>query len=172
MAGATGGISGPCPPESLLVTPKREICPPNEECGGHFGAMSPQITTCAPQTRNVATKRGLCPKESSWLDATGLQFGASDSQNIGHQPSNRGQELFFADFAMKTYFLFFWSLSIAHISRRRPCFCLQSRIRVILRIICEEDLFLCLEFKGKKFLCPSKNCLWIPSHATLAPGLL
>ena len=43
---------------------------------GHIGVVPPQIAACAPQTRNVPPKRGLCPKEINRLGATGVQFGA------------------------------------------------------------------------------------------------
>ena len=42
--------------------------------GEHSGAMPHQITACALQTRNVPPKRGLYPKESNRLGATGVQF--------------------------------------------------------------------------------------------------
>ena len=31
--------------------------------GGHTGAVPPQLTACAPQTKIVPPKRGLCPEE-------------------------------------------------------------------------------------------------------------
>ena len=43
---------------------------------GAFQGRAPQITACAPQTRTVPPKRGLCPKESNRLGATEVQFVA------------------------------------------------------------------------------------------------
>ena len=47
---------------------------PSTTGGEHFGALSPQITACVPQARNVPTKRGLCPKQSNRPSATGVHF--------------------------------------------------------------------------------------------------
>ena len=103
---ATGGISGPCPPKSLLVPPKREMCLP---------------------------KRRLCHKESNRLGASGVQLGALDPpQNTGHHPRIRRQEPFFADFAIKTLFFGLHPKfrGISHKFRDEDlCFGLHPRIR-------------------------------------------
>ena len=44
--------------------------------GGHFGAVPPQMTACAPQTKIVPPKRGLCPEETNRLGAFGVQIEA------------------------------------------------------------------------------------------------
>ena len=50
--GAMGGISGPCPPKSLLVPPKRKVCPPCEGCAlkesNRPGATEVRFGACAP----------------------------------------------------------------------------------------------------------------------------
>ena len=48
-----GGISGPCHPKSLLVPPpKRELCPPSEDCApkksNRPGAIGVHFRACAP----------------------------------------------------------------------------------------------------------------------------
>ena len=37
--------------------------------GGHIGPVLPQVTACAPQTKIVPPKRGLCPEEIKRLGA-------------------------------------------------------------------------------------------------------
>ena len=49
----------------------RARCP-----GGAFRGRAPQMTACAPQTKIVPPKRGLCPKEINRLGTTGLQIEA------------------------------------------------------------------------------------------------
>ena len=44
--------------------------------GGHAGAVPPLMTACAPQTKIVPPKRGLCPEKINWLEATGVQIEA------------------------------------------------------------------------------------------------
>ena len=44
--------------------------------GGAFWVRAPQMTSCAPQTKIVPPKRGLCPKEINRLRATGMQIEA------------------------------------------------------------------------------------------------
>ena len=58
-----------------------------------------------PQTRELCSpKRGLCPKKSNKLGATGVQFKAWDSQNTGCHSRIREQELFFRRFCNKAPF--------------------------------------------------------------------
>ena len=56
-----GGILGPCTSKSLLVPPKREVCPLSEVCalkesnrpgatGVYFKASTPQNTACASKS--------------------------------------------------------------------------------------------------------------------------
>ena len=112
------------------------------------------------------SKRGLYPKESNRLGASGVQFGAWDPQNTGHQPSICGQEPFFRRFYNKDLFL-----------------CLNPRSRKIYAsffffflVFTQEFVEFCeyfvmktfffmvftLEFEGKKFLCPPKVCFCPP----------
>ena len=97
----------------------------------------------SPKRELCLPKRGLCPKESNGSCATGVQFEAWDPKNAGHDPRIREQELFFLQ-------------------------------------ICDKDLFFLvfipkfvkiLAYFVRRPFAPSKNCLYPPSHATLAPGL-
>ena len=104
-------ISEPCPPNLLLV---------------------------APQTRNVPPKRGLCPKESNKLRATGMQFGVWDLEILIINQVFMDKNRFFA---MKTFFYFvFW---FTQILRRRPFF----------SVCTPEFVEICAYFVKKTFLC-------------------
>ena len=63
--------------------------------GGAFRGRVPHITICAPQTRIVPPKQGLCPKESIRLGSTGVRYEACVPQNTGNHPRFRVQVLFF-----------------------------------------------------------------------------
>ena len=43
---------------------------------GAFRGRAPQMTACAPQTKIVPPKRGLCLEEINRLGATGVQIEA------------------------------------------------------------------------------------------------
>ena len=62
------------------------------------------LRPCPPQRRSVPPQVRNVTQESNRLGAIGVQFEASDSQNIGCHPRIREQELFFAGFAIKTLF--------------------------------------------------------------------
>ena len=85
------------------------LCYLRPDATGAFRGRIPQITACAPQTKNVPPQRGLYPKESKRLGATGVQFGLKHPLNtVLFVSKNR----FFGDF-------FFWcSLS----NSREKCF--------------------------------------------------
>ena len=59
--------------------------------GGHSGAVPPQMTACAPQTKIV-------PRKINRFGASGVQIEALDSQNNAYRRRIREQELFFRDF--------------------------------------------------------------------------
>ena len=41
---------------------------------GAYRGRAPQLTACAPQTKIVPPRRGLCPKEINRLGASGAQI--------------------------------------------------------------------------------------------------
>ena len=53
---------------------------------GAYRGRAPQLTACAPQTKNVPPKRGLCPKEINELGAFGAQIEAQISVFCGLLP--------------------------------------------------------------------------------------
>ena len=71
-----------------------------------FRDRSPPIHCLRPSPKRefCPSERGLCPKESIRLGATGVQFEAWDSQNTGYYPRIRVQELFFRRFCFKDSF--------------------------------------------------------------------
>ena len=91
--------------------------------------MFPQFTACAPLTRIVLPKRGLCPKESNKLGATGVHFEAWDFQDTGNHPRIRVQEQFFRRFCNADLFFFLW---------------FHPKICANLHCFWDEDLFLSL----------------------------
>ena len=66
--------------------------------GRAFRGRAPRMTACAPQTKILLPKRGLCPEEINKLEATGVQIEAPDSRNSGYRPRIRKQEQFFHNF--------------------------------------------------------------------------
>ena len=120
---------------------------------GILGPCPPQITACAPQTRNVPIKWGLCPKEITASVPLECISGPEPTPNTNLHPRIRGQEPFFADFKTKT---FFWSLPqnlwiLAHMSEWRPFFGPHSRICEFLLRFRDEDLFFCPHHRFREF---------------------
>ena len=149
---------GTMPPKSLLVQPKRKLCPP-----------PPPSEDCAPKqlTGSVLLECNSRPETPKMLVIT---------------PELVSKNCFFVDFATKTvcccgftpefikvrvvfetmtfyfyfYFLFFWSSP-------------QISSNFAMNIFFLVHTF---EFKDINFSCPHKICLCLPSHAILAPGLM
>ena len=51
-----------------------------------YRGRAPQLTACAPQTKIVPPKRGLCPEEINWLGASGAQIKVQISVFCGLTP--------------------------------------------------------------------------------------
>ena len=133
-----GGISDPCHPNHCLCLPKREMCPPSEDC------VPKKVTGSVPL--ECAAVLGLKPPKYWSLN----QFFWA-------------RTVFFVDFAMKIIFLS--SPQNSHILRWRPFFfSLRPRICGIFRIFCDEDFFYGLHsrIRGKKFL-GSPKIVYAPS---------
>ena len=54
--------------------------------GGAYRGRAPQLIACAPQTKIVPPKRGLCPKEINRLGASGVQIEVQSSVLCGLTP--------------------------------------------------------------------------------------
>ena len=81
--------------------------------GGHFGAVPPQMTACAPQTKIVPPKRGLCPEEINRHGATGVQMEAKNSQISVYRCNFCGlTPSFLILLVLKTFFFFFFGLHL------------------------------------------------------------
>ena len=129
--------------------------------GGFFGAVPPKREICP-------SKRRLCPIKSNRLSATGVHFGALDSQNTGHQPNIREQEPFFRIFYNEDL-IFGWVFTpqFAYFAMKSFFFGFYLRvrgIRTISRIFRDEDPFLCRRFRirGKKVFVPPPNIAYTP----------
>ena len=157
--------------------------------GGHFGAVPPQITACAPPP-----KQEMCPsppsedcvlKKITSSVPLGCSFGVRDPLNTDHQPTTRGQKTVFSRFRYENLFPFFSVFTSRirrklHIHRDESCFVFfglhprnLKKFAHLLRRRPFLVLVFTLEFEKKKVFVPPKNylCPPPPSHATLAPGL-
>ena len=143
--------------------------------GGHSGTASPPNhclcllnKNCAPQTRIVPPKKVIGPVSLE------CNSRLETSKILVITPGFVSKNCFFANFAIKI-FNFFFGLH-PEIREKSRIFCnkdlflffilfyfgLRPWIRGSSRILRDKDLcFLVytLEFDGKKFLCPPKNCL-------------
>ena len=137
--------SGPAPRgNSGAVPPKSLLVPPKRE-------LCPPSEDCAPKkvTDSVPLKGSLRPETPKMLIIT---------------PELVSKNCFFADFAIKTcsaFVFFFWSSP--------PNSIVEFHAKFATRTLC--FLVYSLEFEEIKFLSPPKNCVYLSSHATLAPAL-
>ena len=87
----------------MLLSTNREthrvVASQTRRQGGHTGAVTPQMTACAPQTKVVPPKRGLCPEEINRLGASGVQIEAQIGCLLWTDTG------FHDVFGMKTFFL-------------------------------------------------------------------
>ena len=165
------GISGPCPPKSLLVPPQTRIVPP---------------------------KRGLCPKELTDLVLLDCNSRPETPKILVIIPEFMSKNCFFVDFAIKTVCFCGFSpefMKIRIFTSEFVEFCtffaMKTRICGTSRIFWDKDLFFDLHprfrrisrwtsisfgphsriLRNKVFVHP-QICLCLPSQAVLAPGQL
>ena len=80
----SGGLIWSCCPRNPHQKAGNEDRPGST--GVHSGAVPPQLTACAPQTKIVPPKRRLCPEEINRLGASVAQIEVQISVFCGLTP--------------------------------------------------------------------------------------